>query len=105
MKSKQIGVGRETEATEFGINSHLLIVFDFGSKLGSQHFTVSFMKILASVSLFLTFTIASLRADAQITWQQTHGPEGGAISTVCVDSIDHVLIATKAGGIFESADS
>src|ERR1041385_3089513 len=63
------------------------------------------MKVLTPLSLFSIITFFSICSNAQITWQQTNGPEGGAISAVCVDSIDHVLISTKAGGIFESGDS
>lgn len=63
------------------------------------------MKSLTSAFVFSFLFFFSVLSDAQITWDQTKGPEGGAVSTICVDSIDHVFIATKAGGIYESADS
>jgi photosystem II stability/assembly factor-like uncharacterized protein len=63
------------------------------------------MKVLRLISLFCILSLIPTRSGAQITWQQTKGPEGGAVSAVCVDSINHILICTKAGGIFESGDS
>ncbi|MDP4198795.1 MAG: YCF48-related protein [Bacteroidota bacterium] len=63
------------------------------------------MRNLISLLLITVCIVSGPSSRAQQSWTQTKGPEGGAISAVCVDSINHVFIATKAGGIYESQDS
>src|SRR5437868_6770844 len=41
---------------------------------------------------------------AQILWTQTNGPEGGAVSSVTIDSSGRLFAGTEAGGVFGSPD-
>ena len=63
------------------------------------------MKSLTSLFLTLLSILSAWSgAYAQTLWTQTNGPEGGSISSVCIDSTGHLLIGTEAGGVFESSD-
>jgi photosystem II stability/assembly factor-like uncharacterized protein len=70
----------------------------------NNHGSDDMKSLLFPLLIILSIISASTRANAQTLWTQTNGPQGGSLTTVCIDSTRHLLIGTEAGGIFESSD-
>lgn len=61
-------------------------------------------QIVTSVFLFLLFTGSCFAKDDPILWSQTLGPNGGNVTSVCVDSGNTMYVSTQVSGMFRSTN-